>query len=306
MDRIESALREDTGENERHAGGTAKAEERVDDGAESLDSFSSNDGVEGRPQQPQEERSAEAEQITGVARGVVGVAPRVVRGEEESHCHAEVGAESVNVEAATNVKGLELEGADEDVEPVEECLEDAEEEQLDGRDLAENSAVRDHDSTGGKETVEDVEESEGHALREALPVSVEGDEEGLEQNGPLHDHGADEERVADRAVAVPAEEGHEEAESEEDHDANVAEEVVEVLELVQRLLVLGIAEPHCVDHHEEDLEDEQRSAEDNCLYHPKLGRFLRLLLRTRGRVDQAISCSLRARQGRVRCRHCNS
>lgn len=48
-------------------------------------------------------------------------------------------------------------------------------------------------------------------------------EEAVDEDGPLQEHGGQHEVDADRAEAVPLQEGHQEAEADEDHDVDVLE-----------------------------------------------------------------------------------
>jgi len=79
-------------------------------------------------------------------------------------------------------------------------------------------------------------------------------EEVVEDDGVLAHHGREEEAVADGGEARSPQEGHEEAEAEENHDADVAKEGIED-HLLGRIDRVGHEfEPDGIDDEEEGLE----------------------------------------------------
>lgn len=137
---------------------TAECEECIHHCAHLFDSREER-GVEAGPHHPEEQGARQGEQVGAVARAIVLVALGLLAGEEDCYCQAIVAPEDVDDETTafeakgisahesvlgerhTRIESLKFHQDKPVVQPVEEGLDKAQDDELRGRGLAQDSSV---------------------------------------------------------------------------------------------------------------------------------------------------------------------
>lgn len=146
--------------------------------------INTNSSVKAGPADPEEEGSSKREDITRVRDGLVGVVLGVLGREPAANSKAKVAAKHVDGVSTSDIEGLEGIETEAGVDPVEDGLEDAHDEKLEGRGLSEDGSVTDHDRSGAEQTLEQV----GDVELDLVHLLVQCDElgDGLQDGRPLH------------------------------------------------------------------------------------------------------------------------
>jgi len=129
----------------------------------------------------------------------------------------------VQVHGATHVHSLELLVANILVDSIADHLDEDDELHLERRYLAQDSAKSDHHSTGS-EIASDYRDDVNFDHVPGLSISMEHlVPEAVVNESPLDCHGGKQEVESHSRESVPLEEGHQEAETDEDHHMDVLE-----------------------------------------------------------------------------------
>ncbi len=163
----------------------------------------------------------------------------------------------MNENRATDIGSFEVLVANREVETVESAADEDNPDELSGSNLAENSAEGDHHGGGVEISVEQFGNGETDLLEDL--AANDGFPEGLVQDGPLQNQGGGEEVEADGGEGVLGSEGHEKAETDEDHDVNILIHGVSTIEFCLGALGAEVIE---VIFEEDSVEDDDDGLPD--------------------------------------------